>query len=251
MKTIKLSESDLQRIVKRVIKEAHGYHDMKKSEMSAIAKKAEEEYIKKKPIMVNNLLQKINTLIKSSVERNLENIISTETVKFEFYDDELKMLSDTAKNFRGIKFTTVSKNNAGKFELRRPMMFTLIDSKDYLDLVERKLNDEEKPLFDEVGVVPKVKDKSVREMITDGKIAIVLERGNEGPSMMSWRNVLIGEKNACQGLNSFDELGDEIPITDILEKDKKICNGGTLISNSGVTLKVFKSPMNNIIKHNA
>lgn len=235
MKTIKLKESDLQRIVKRVIKESNGDDEKKK--------------------LVNKLLEKIDSLLKYSVERNLENIISTETVKFGFTNNnEFVMVSDTAKMFRGIKFD--SDGWGGKFELRSPMMFTLIDSKDYVDVVETQLNDEEKPLFDEVGVVGKVKDKSVREMISDGKIAIVLERGNS-PSMMSWKRLNVssnysqGEKTACQGLTNFDELGDEISITDILEKGKKICNGGIKISNSGVVLRVFKSPMNNIINHNA
>ena len=235
MKTIKLNESDLQRIVKRVIKESNGDDE--------------------KPIRVNKLLEKIDSILKYSVERNLENIISTETVKFGFTNNnEFVMISDTAKMFRGIKFD--SDGWGGKFELRSPMMFTLIDSKDYVDVVETQLNDEEKPLFDEVGVVGKVKDKSVREMISDGKIAIVLERGNS-PSIMSWKRLNVssnysqGEKTACQGLTNFDELGDEISITDILEKGKKICNGGIKISNSGVVLRVFKSPMRNIINHNA
>ena len=255
MKVIKLTESDIKRMVKRVLKETHGITDMQNREMGAKLAKEKERLDAEKKTMTLTLMKKIDMLLKNSVEGNLETIMNNESVKFGFTSsNEFVMVSDTANMFSGIKFS--NDGWGGNFELRKPMMFTLIDSKDYVDVVETQLNDEEKSLFGEVGIVGEVKDKSIKEMIINGKIAIVLDRGNN-PSMMSWKRLNItgptsvGEKTACRGLKSFDDLGEPIPITDILNKGKKICNGGTLISNSGVTLKVFKSPMNDIIKHNA
>ena len=256
MKTIKLNESDLQRIVKRVIKETHGVTDMQNREMGTKLAKAKEEYDKEKKKRVNNLLQKINNSIRYSVERNLENIISKETVFFQFNNPKSKQLcmySDSATNNPIIKFD--SDYYGGKFELRGPILFTEIEAKDYVSGVEGELNDEEKSLFEEVGVTV-IKDKSIKEVLFEGRIPLYLMRGNN-PSMMSWENLNVtgpnslGEKTACQGIPFFDGLGDKIPADLILNYKSKrqvICNGGTRIGNSGIVLKFTDTPLRDIFK---
>lgn len=203
-----------------------------------------------------NLINKINGILKSKID--LESLVENQKVVFGFTSQRDFVMLNASDQSNGIVFEGGDWN--GKYELSRPQVFSFVKSTPYTDVVETQLTTEEKENFNKEGFIPSFPNKSIKNLINDGSILLILDR-TMTPSIMSFERLNInsgysqGESVACQSLKSFDKLGDEIPAKDILfvdsggNKSKKICNGGVKISNNGIAIKLH-SPFKNILDTN-
>lgn len=237
-KIIRLTENDLNRIVKRVLRENESVVD------------------------TNTLIKKINGILSPILEGELDNYITDIKVKFGFnsqkelqmYDDmgEILVFNDYSSGWEG-----------GTTDYYQPINYLKeINSVDYIDDVESGLSEEELTAFNQIGTVPKFPEKSLRDLMTNGKILLWLKPLGSNTNIMTWKRLNVsgsgqGENTACMGVNAkYDNLGDNVSATDILfkagepvTKSNKICNGGMLISNSGLGMG-FHKPINDIINTN-
>jgi|LauGreDrversion4_2_1035121.scaffolds.fasta_scaffold00720_19 hypothetical protein len=233
-KIIRLTEGDINRIVRRVLKENESTVDTKE------------------------LLKKINGILVPLIQSDLKNIVSDVKVKFGFDSNQnLEMYDDL-----GNLLTMDSDGWGGKTEnIFQPIVYIKeINSLDYIDDVENTLNEDEVSAFNEVGRIEKFSDRSLKDLMTDGKILIWI-KPLSNVNIMGWQrtktNAGSSEDVACSDVGAkYDNLGDEIPYSDILflqgesiSGSKKICNGGAKISNSGIGIGIHK-PINDIINTN-
>ena len=180
--------------------------------------------------VIKSLAGKINGIIKSQLR--IEDLVSNQKLIFGIrrVDGRFTMISPTAaKDFKGMG-PFDGDSNRGKFQLNGKMLFLTTPSAGYVDMVETNLNDEEKLNFEKEGFIPSFPNKSLKNLIKDGTINIILKGG--GQSFMSYEKAFNQTQlnQFCRSLTKFDNLGDEVPVEDILLTDtasgkKKICYG--------------------------
>ena len=204
--------------------------------------------------VIKSLVEKINGIIKSRLK--LEDLISNQKLIFGFrrVDGRFIMISPTAaKDFKGMG-PFDGDNNLGKFQLNGIMLFLTSPSAAYVDMVETNLNDEEKLNFEKEGFISSFPNKSLKNLIKDGSINIILRGG--GQSFMSYEKLFSQSQvnNFCSSLTKF-EFGDEVPVEDILltntaSGQKKICYGPYKVSQSNISLSLPNNPLTGIVNSN-
>ena len=234
-KIIRLTESDINRIVKRVISENESVVD------------------------ITTLLRKINGILVSVLTGELDNYVSDIKVKFGFNPQKQFEIYDNVDNI----LTFEDKSSAWEgatIDFRQPITYLKeINSVEYIDDIESSLSTEELTTFDQVGTIKKFPDKSLRDLMTNGKILLWV-KPLSNPSIMTWKRLNVSSNSGdagCVGVNAkYDKLVEDFLSTDIfflegkpITKSNKICNGGVLISNSGIGIG-FDKPINDIISTN-
>ena len=234
-KIIRLTESDLNKIVKRVIRENESVVD------------------------ITTLLRKINGKLVSILSGELANYVADIKVKFGFNPQNQFEIYDSVDNI----LTFDDKSSAWEgatIDFRQPIVYLKeINSVDYIDDIESSLTAEELTTFDQVGSVKKFPDKSLRDLMTNGKILLWL-KPLSNPNIMTWKRLNVSSNSGdagCMGVNAkYDKLGEDVLATDIfflegepITKSNKICNGGVLISNNGIGIG-FDKPINDILNTN-
>jgi hypothetical protein len=234
-KIIRLTESDLNRIVKRVISENESVVD------------------------ITTLLRKINGILVSVLTGELDNYVSDIKVKFGFNPQKQFEIYDNVDNI----LTFEDKSSAWEgatIDFRQPITYLKeINSVEYIDDIESSLSTEELTTFDQVGTIKEFPDKSLRDLMTNGQISLWV-KPLSNPSIMTWKRLNVSSNSGdagCVGVNAkYDKLGEDVLATDIfflegkpITKSNKICNGGVLISNSGIGIGFYK-PINDIISTN-
>ena len=234
-KIIRLTESDLNRIVKRVISENESVVD------------------------ITTLLRKINGILVSVLTGELDNYVSDIKVKFGFNPQKQFEIYDNVDNI----LTFEDKSSAWEgatIDFRQPITYLKeINSVEYIDDIESSLSTEELTTFDQVGTIKEFPDKSLRDLMTNGQISLWV-KPLSNPSIMTWKRLNVSSNSGdagCVGVNAkYDKLGEDVLATDIfflegkpITKSTKICNGGVLISNSGIGIGFYK-PINDIISTN-
>ena len=205
--------------------------------------------------VMESLARKINGIIKSRLR--IEDLVSNQKLIFGFrrVDGRFTMISPTAaKDFKGMG-PFDGDNLRGKFQLNGNMLFLKTPSAGYVDIVETNLNDEEKLNFDKEGFIPSFPNKSLKNLIKDGTINIILKGG--GQSFMSYEKAYNQSQlnQFCGSLTKFNNLGDEVPVEDILLTDtasgkKKICYGQYRVSQSNISLSIPNNPLTGILNSN-
>ena len=236
-KIVRLTESDLNKIVRRVIKESTSEVD------------------------VRELLKKINGILVSALENEVTNLSQSVSVKFGFDGQRTFKMYDDLGDI--LFFDDYSSDWNGKTtNYMTPITYIKeINSSDFISDVESELSEEELTAFNQIGFVASTPNKSLKELMSSGKIFLWLKPMGSN-NIMTWERIqtsggsLGAENTACAGLTSYKDLGEEIKSSDIffignedITKSKKICNGGTKISNGGLGLGLHK-PINDIINSN-
>ena len=226
-KTVRLNETDLYKIVNKVLNRNLIKEDEDKEK-------------------THNLLKKLNTLLTTELNNNMDT--SGIMVKFGFNgkgtfgmvdnDGPIIIFDNKTGEWGG--------NTKLKYRDNDSTRIKPIKTNGYVSKIEEKLTEEEKGLLNKVGAVASVPNKSLKTMLTNGSADLWFLPSPNG-SQMSW------EKKDCRGMKK--ESGD-IDISNIAftrnentNNSKKICYSGYVISNNGFSLGIWK-PINDVINSN-